>query len=38
LLAYQRLAQLREIAKRKPVGLIFCPIVLLPLCQLPTVT
>src|SRR5574343_509769 len=27
LLAYQRLAQLRETASRKPVGLIFCPIV-----------
>src|SRR5690606_26303593 len=27
LLAYQRLAQLRETARRKPVGLIFCPIV-----------
>ncbi|MDT4881934.1 hypothetical protein FQZ97_1178310 [compost metagenome] len=26
LLAYQRLAQLREMARRNPVGLIFCPI------------
>src|SRR3990167_10091593 len=37
LLAYQRLAQLRLTARRKPVGWIFCPIVFLwP--QLPTVT
>src|SRR5690606_22665266 len=28
LLAYQRLAQLRETARRKPVGLIFCPMFL----------
>ena len=37
LLAYQREAQLRLIAKRKPVGWIFCPICLQAF-QLPTVT
>ncbi len=31
LLAYQRLAQLRLTARRKPVGWIFCPIVFLGL-------
>ncbi|MNN86666.1 hypothetical protein D3C81_2041060 [compost metagenome] len=37
LLAYQRLAQFRLIARRKPVGWIFCPI-FFQAFQLPTVT